>query len=484
MNNINNNLLIAKNTLLYSNEINESDFNNIFNKISTNCVNYSDLYFQISRGEEWTLEEGIVKSGNFNIHKGVGIRAISEDKTAFSYTNDISIKAINKAARNVCAIGDIKRNQKKIELLKISNIRKEDIYLPTDPLQSISTSKKIQILEYINNIAHDYDHRIKQVIATLSGIYEIILIARSDGLIAADVRPLVRVSIMITVEQNNRFEIGYNGGGGRFDYSFFTNKILKKYTYKAAQEALINLKARPTPAGKMSVVLGPGWPGILLHEAIGHGLESDFNRKGSSAFTGKIGKRVASKGVTIIDNGSIPYKRGSLNIDDEGNITKSTILIENGILCGYLQDTLNAKLMKSHVTGNARRESYASPPMPRMTNTYMINGDKNPEEIINSVENGLYAVNFNGGQVDITNGTFSFSASEAYVIKNGKITYPVKGATLIGSGPESLKYISMIGNDMKLDNGMGMCGKDGQTVPVGVGQPTIRIDNMTVGGTI
>jgi TldD protein len=342
----------------------------------------------------------------------------------------------------------------------------------------------VKLLERIEQMARRRDPRITQVMAGLAGEYDIVLVARSDGALAADVRPLVRLSLTVIVEQDGRREIGSGGGGGRFDYGYFTDEVLTQYVDAAVHGALVNLDARPAPAGTMTVVLGPGWPGVLLHEAVGHGLEGDFNRKGSSAFAGRIGERVAAPGVTVVDDGTLPQRRGSLNIDDEGNPTQCTTLIEDGILKGYLQDTLNARLMKLPVTGNARRESYAALPMPRMTNTYMLNGTRDPQEIIASVKRGLYAVNFGGGQVDITNGKFVFSASEAYLIENGKITHPVKGATLIGSGPEALKYVSLIGNDMALDPGVGVCGKEGQSVPVGVGQPTLRIDRMTVGGTV
>ncbi|MEE8287944.1 MAG: metalloprotease TldD, partial [Nitrosomonadaceae bacterium] len=339
-------------------------------------------------------------------------------------------------------------------------------------------------LEKIESYARSIDNRVIQVIASLAGEYEVILVARSDGLMAADVRPLVRVSLQVIVEENGHREQGVAGGGGRFNYAYFTDDVLRDYAAKAVHQALVNLGAKPAPAGVMTVVLGAGWPGILLHEAIGHGLEADFNRKGSSAFSGRIGERVAADGVTVVDDGTIARRRGSLNIDDEGNPTQCTMLIENGILKGYLQDSLNARLMNASVTGNGRRESFAHIPMPRMTNTYMLSGDSSPEDIISSVKNGLYAVNFGGGQVDITSGKFVFSAAEAYMVEDGKISYPVKGATLIGNGPDVLKRVAMIGNDMSLDPGVGTCGKEGQSVPVGVGQPTLRIDGLTVGGTV
>jgi TldD protein len=341
----------------------------------------------------------------------------------------------------------------------------------------------VALLEKLESYARALDKRVIQVMASLSGEYEVVLVARSDGLLAADVRPLVRLSLQVIAEENGNREQGVAGGGGRFDYAYFTDEVLRDYAAKAVHQAVVNLHAKPAPAGTMTVVLGAGWPGILLHEAIGHGLEGDFNRKGSSAFAGRIGERVAAPGVTVVDDGTIARRRGSLNVDDEGNPTQCTMLIENGILKGYLQDSLNARLMNVPVTGNARRESFAHIPMPRMTNTYMLNGDKTPEEIIASVKHGLYAVNFGGGQVDITSGKFVFSAAEAYMIENGKISYPVKGATLIGNGPDILTRVSMIGNDLSLDPGVGTCGKEGQSVPVGVGQPTLRIDGLTVGGT-
>jgi TldD protein len=355
--------------------------------------------------------------------------------------------------------------------------------LPHDPLASLDATQKVKLLEKIERIARAKDPRVVQVMASLAGEYDVVLVVRSDGVLAADIRPLVRMSITVIAEQNGRRETGSSGGGGRYNYEYFSDAILEKYASEAVNSAVVNLDARPAPAGPMTVVLGPGWPGVLLHEAIGHGLEGDFNRKGSSTFSGRIGERVAAKGVTVVDDGTIADRRGSLNMDDEGNPTQCTTLIEDGILKGYIQDTMNARLMNMPITGNARRESFAHLPMPRMTNTYMLAGDKDPAEILSSVKSGLYAVNFGGGQVDITNGKFVFSASEAYMIEDGKVTYPVKGATLIGNGPDVLNRVSMIGNDMRLDSGVGVCGKEGQSVPVGVGQPTLRIDGVTVGGT-
>jgi TldD protein len=357
------------------------------------------------------------------------------------------------------------------------------LYLPHDPIASLGAAEKVALLERLEQYARALDPRVTQVMASLAGEYEIVLVARNDGLMNADIRPLVRLSLQVIVESNGKREQGSAGGGGRFDYAYFNDEIMQKYATEAVHQAVVNLDARPAPAGNMTVILGSGWPGILLHEAVGHGLEGDFNRKGSSTFAGRIGERVASKGVTVVDDGTIPDRRGSLTMDDEGNPTQHTVLIEDGILKGYLQDSMNARLMKVALTGNARRESYAHLPIPRMTNTMMLNGAHNPADIISSVQHGLYAANFGGGQVDITNGKFVFSTTEAYMIENGKITYPVKGATLIGNGPDAMNRVSMIGNDMALDSGVGTCGKEGQHIPVGVGQPTVRIDGLTVGGT-
>ena len=452
----------------------------VFGRILAHHVDFADLYFQYSRSESWSLEEGIVKSGSFSIDQGVGVRAVSGEKTAFAYSDDISLPALRSAAEATRAIAR-QGAQARTQVARRSEGR--SLYLPEDPLGSLPDPGKVALLEAVERYARSRDTRIKQVIASLAGEYEVMLVARSDGVMAADVRPLVRVSLQVIAEENGRREQGSAGGGGRFDYGYFTQDVLHGYVEKAVEQALVNLEARPAPAGTMTVVLGPGWPGVLLHEAIGHGLEGDFNRKGSSAFTGRIGQRVAASGVTVVDDGTLHRRRGSLNIDDEGNPTQRNVLIEDGILTGYMQDTLNARLMGVAPTGNGRRESFAHVPMPRMTNTYMLAGDKDPGEIIASVKRGLYAKNFGGGQVDIVSGKFVFSASEAYMIEDGKITYPVKGATLIGNGPDALTRVSMIGNDMSLDPGVGTCGKEGQSVPVGVGQPTLRIDGLTVGGT-
>ncbi|WP_090719200.1 metalloprotease TldD [Nitrosomonas sp. Nm166] len=474
---------IADRCLLAPYNIDATGLQRVLDQILTHKIDYADLYFQYSRSEGWMLEEGIVKSGSFNIEQGVGVRAISGEKTGFAYSDDISMPALVSAAQATRAIAHQGSTQA-IQAIK-SNVvgQPTQLYLPEDPIASLKDADKVALLEKLERYTRQLDQRVTQVVASLAGEYEVILVTRSDGLLAADVRPLVRLSLQVIVEENGRREQGVAGGGGRFSYAYFTDEILQDYAEKAVHQAVVNLNARPAPAGTMTVVLGSGWPGILLHEAIGHGLEGDFNRKGSSAFSGRVGERVAAPGVTVVDDGTIPQRRGSLNIDDEGNPTQCTILIEDGILKGYLQDSLNARLMNSPITGNARRESFAHIPMPRMTNTYMLNGDKSPAEIIASVKHGLYAANFGGGQVDITSGKFVFSAAEAYMIEDGKITYPVKGATLIGNGPDVLTRVSMIGNDMALDPGVGTCGKEGQSVPVGVGQPTLRIDGLTVGGT-
>jgi len=473
-------LITANDTLLapYGLELNALE--PVFGQIMSHHADYADLYFQYTRSEGWSLEEGQVKSGSFSIDQGVGVRVVAGEKTAFAYSDDISLPALQTAARATRAIA---RQGADARPAMVRRGVGRDLYRPNDPLASLPDTEKVALLERLEGFARAADPRVKQVIAGLAGEYEVVLVARSDGLTAADVRPLVRLSVQVIAEDGGRREQGSAGGGGRFDYAYFTDDVLRDYAERAVHQALINLDARPAPAGTMTVVLGPGWPGILLHEAIGHGLEGDFNRKGISAFSRRIGERVAAPGVTVVDDGTINRRRGSLNVDDEGNPTQCTTLIENGVLKGYLQDTLNARLMGVPVTGNGRRESYAHIPMPRMTNTYMLNGDKDPQDIIRSVKRGLYAVNFGGGQVDIVSGKFVFSAAEAYMIEDGKVTYPVKGATLIGNGPEVLKHVSMIGNDMRLDPGVGTCGKDGQSVPVGVGQPTLKIDGLTVGGT-
>ena len=452
--------------------------------IAEHRIDDADLYFQYTRSEGWSLEEGIVKSGSFSIDQGVGVRAVSGEKTAFAYSDDISEAALLDAARTVRTIAAAgKSGRVKVSQGRASADSARALYPALDPIATLDSAAKVALLERAERLARARDPRIVQVMAGLAAEYDVILVARADGRICADVRPLVRLSLTVIAEQNGRREVGSSGGGGRFGLAYFDDILIQRYVNQAVDAALINLDARPALAGEMTVVLGPGWPGILLHEAIGHGLEGDFNRKGSSAFSGRIGQRVAAKGVTVLDDGTLPDRRGSLNIDDEGNPTQRSVLIEDGILRGYIQDSMNARLMGVRGTGNGRRESYAHTPMPRMTNTYMLAGQTPPQEIVASIKRGLYATNFGGGQVDITSGKFVFSASEAYWVENGKILYPVKGATLIGNGPDALTRIGMIGNDMQLDSGVGTCGKDGQSVPVGVGQPTLRIDGLTVGGT-
>ena len=445
------------------------------------AIDYADLYFQYTRSEAWSLEEGIVKSGSFSIDQGVGVRAVAGDKTAFAYSDAISLEALSRSADAVRAIGQAGGDG---SAGRQTPRAPKPLYPALDPCHSLEAAAKVALLEKVERMARALDPRVIQVMAGMASEYDVVYVARHDGVRAADVRPLVRVSVMVIAEQNGRREQGSSGGGGRFDLAYFDDEVLERYARQAVHQALTNLDSRPAPAGQMTVVLGPGWPGVLLHEAIGHGLEGDFNRKGTSAFSGKIGQRVAAPGVTVVDDGVMEERRGSLAIDDEGNPTQRTVLIEDGVLKGYMQDAMNSRLMQVGATGNGRRESYAHIPMPRMTNTYMLAGQHDPQEIIASVKDGLYAVNFGGGQVDITSGKFVFSASEAWRIENGKLSYPVKGATLIGNGPDVLNYVSMIGNDLQLDQGVGVCGKEGQSVPVGVGQPTLRIDGgLTVGGT-
>ena len=479
-------LATAQALLLTPFGLNESHLFKALDVIKAHRVDEADLYFQYTRSEGWSLEEGIVKTGSFSIDQGVGVRAVSGEKTAFAYSDDISWASLLDAAHTVRSIGAVGgKNTAQGATKKIASARK--LYSPTDPISTLDSTTKVKLLERVEKLARSKDKRIVQVMAGLASEYDVVMIARADGTLAADVRPLVRLSVTVIAEQKikgeMRRETGSGGGGGRFGLAYFDDAHIEEYVSAAVKAALTNLESRPAPAGEMTVVLGPGWPGVLLHEAVGHGLEGDFNRKGSSAFAGMIGKRVAAKGVTVLDDGTIADRRGSLNVDDEGNATQKNVLIEDGILKGYIQDSMNARLMKTKPTGNGRRESYAAVPMPRMTNTYMLSGDKKPEEIVASIKRGLYATNFGGGQVDITSGKFVFSASEAFWVENGKILYPVKGATIVGSGPESLKKVTMIGNDMALDSGVGVCGKEGQSVPVGVGQPTLRIEGLTVGGT-
>ncbi len=475
-------LATAKSLLLTPFGLDEGHLSRALAEIKAHKVDEADLYFQYTRSEGWSLEEGIVKTGSFSIDQGVGVRAVSGEKTAFAYSDDISQAALLDAARTVRSISQA-ASQRRISVSKPKIARSRSLYPDQDPIATMDSAAKVALLGRVEKLARAKDPRVLQVMAGLAMEYDVVLVARADGVLAADVRPLVRLSVTVIAEQKGRREVGSSGGGGRFGLAYFDDAQISKYVDQAVHAALTNLEARPAPAGEMTVVLGSGWPGILLHEAIGHGLEGDFNRKGSSAFSGRIGQRVAAKGVTVLDDGTMADRRGSLNVDDEGNTSARNVLIEDGILKGYIQDAMNARLMGVAPTGNGRRESYAHVPMPRMTNTYMLGGDKAPEEIVRSIKKGLYAVNFGGGQVDITSGKFVFSASEAYWVENGKILYPVKGATLVGSGPDCLKRVSLIGNDMALDSGVGTCGKDGQSVPVGVGQPTLRIDGLTVGGT-
>ncbi|MDZ4075739.1 MAG: metalloprotease TldD [Hylemonella sp.] len=475
-------LAVARQVLLEPFGLDEAKLANALRVIGEHRIDDADLYFQYTRSEGWSLEEGIVKTGSFSIDQGVGVRAVSGEKTAFAYSDDISEASLLDAARTVRTIASAGQSARvKAATQKIAGSR--SLYPGTDPIATLDSTAKVALLEKVEKLARAKDPRVAQVMAGLAGEYDVVLVARADGTLAADVRPLVRLSVTVIAEQAGRREMGSSGGGGRFGLAYFDDAMIHQYVNEAVNAALTNLESRPAPAGDMTVVLGPGWPGVLLHEAIGHGLEGDFNRKGSSAFAGRIGQRVAAKGVTVLDDGTIADRRGSLNVDDEGNPTQRNVLIEDGILKGYIQDSLNARLMKVGPTGNGRRESYAHIPMPRMTNTYMLGGDKAPEEIVASIERGLYAPNFGGGQVDITSGKFVFSASEAYWVEKGKIQYPVKGATLVGNGPDALTRVTMIGNDMRLDSGVGTCGKEGQSVPVGVGQPTLRIEGLTVGGT-
>ena len=476
-------LVTARSQLLEPYGLSELVLAKALRLITEHKVDDADLYFQTTRSEGWSLEEGIVKSGSFSIDQGVGVRAVAGEKTAFAYSDDISEMALMDAARTVRTIAAAGQSRKVKVPSRPTVAASRSLYGAADPIASLDSAAKVAMLERAEKMARAKDPRVAQVMAGLAAEHEVVLIARADGTLAADVRPLVRMSVTVIAESNGRREVGSGGGGGRFGLAYFTDAMIADYVEQAVSAALTNLESRPAPAGEMTVVLGAGWPGILLHEAIGHGLEGDFNRKGSSTFAGQIGKRVAAKGVTVLDDGTIPDRRGSMNIDDEGHASQRNVLIEDGILKGYIQDSMNARLMKTAPTGNGRRESYAHTPMPRMTNTYMLGGDKEPAEVIASIKKGLYASNFGGGQVDITSGKFVFSASEAYWVENGKIMYPVKGATIIGNGPDALTRVSMIGNDMKLDPGVGVCGKEGQSVPVGVGQPTLRIDGLTVGGT-
>ncbi|MBI3575667.1 MAG: metalloprotease TldD [Gammaproteobacteria bacterium] len=517
-------LALARQSLLEPAGIGEQELAQLFARLMAARVDDADLYFQYSRHEAWSLEEGIVKSGSHNIECGVGVRAVASEKQGFAYSDDIALPALLDAAGAARAIARssgesrVASGESRGFGLQTRDSRLATLYAPADPLTSLTDDAKVRLLEGVEREARAQDARVKQVMASLASVHEVVLIASASGRLAADIRPLVRLNVTVIVESNGRRETGTAGGGGRYSYEYFLDDVQGRasaasrsdpqgrgeveqcmeqlprragaaqdlariYAREAVRQALVNLEAVEAPAGSLTVVLGPGWPGILLHEAIGHGLEGDFNRKGTSAFAGRLGEQVAARGVTVVDDGTLPNRRGSLNVDDEGTPTQRTVLIEDGILKGYIQDLLNARLMRMPPTGNGRRESYAHLPMPRMTNTYMLAGRHDPREIIASVDRGLYAVNFGGGQVDITSGKFVFSASEAYLIENGKVTRPVKGATLIGNGPDVLTRVSMVGTDLQLDSGVGTCGKEGQSVPVGVGQPTLRIDGLTVGGT-
>ena len=474
-------IIQAEQRLLRPGGLAAGDLDGIFTRLMGPSIDAADLYFQHSRSESWVLEDGIVKDGNHSIEQGVGVRALSGEKAGFAYSDEIVLPALLEAAGSARAIAQSGSNGVG-KPLRVAGGRA--LYPAIDPIETLSNEAKIAVLREVDAACRAEDPRVKQVIVSIAATLETILIAASDGTLAADVRPLVRMNVQVIAEQNGRRESGSSGGGGRYGFpELLENGRAQAFAREAVRVALVNLEAVAAPAGNMTVVLGPGWPGVLLHEAIGHGFEGDFNRKETSAFAGMMGEKVAAPGVTVVDDGTLAGRRGSLSIDDEGTPTNCTVLVENGVMKGYMQDKLNARLMGMAPTGNGRRESFAHLPMPRMTNTYMLPGQHDPGEIIASVKRGLYAVNFGGGQVDITNGKFTFSASEAYLIEDGKVTRPVKGATLIGSGPEVLTRVSMIGNDLKLDEGVGVCGKDGQSVPVGVGQPTLKIDSMTVGGT-
>ncbi|MBS0305091.1 MAG: metalloprotease TldD [Proteobacteria bacterium] len=476
-------LAVAERLLLTPFDLGEGTIAQALATIAAHRVDDADLYFQTTRHESWSLEEGIVKSGSFSIDQGVGVRAVHGEKTAFAYSDDLSAGSLLEAARTVRTIAAAGQ-QRRVKVARAPRpAASRALYAPADPIGTLDSTQKVALLEKVERLARAKDPRIVQVMAALAAEHDVVLVARLDGTRAADVRPLVRLSVTVIAEQDGRREVGSGGGGGRLGLGHFCDAVVAGYVDQAVNAALTNLESRPAPAGEMTVVLGPGWPGVLLHEAVGHGLEGDFNRKGSSAFSARLGKRVAAKGVTVLDDGTLAERRGSLNVDDEGHATQRNVLIEDGILRAYMQDSLNARLMGVKPTGNGRRESYAHVPMPRMTNTYMLAGRRSRDEIVASIERGLYATNFGGGQVDITSGKFVFSASEAFWVEKGRIQYPVKGATLIGNGPDALRRVTMIGNDLQLDTGVGTCGKEGQSVPVGVGQPTLRIERLTVGGT-
>ncbi|CAG0940973.1 TldD protein [Gammaproteobacteria bacterium] len=473
---------LARHSLLAPAGLEDRDLDRALRSLLRGGVDAADLYFQASRHEAWSLEDGIVKEGSHSIEQGVGVRALSGDKTGFAYSDEIVVPALMQAADAASAIARAGQHGT-LQAWAVQAGR--ELYAPLDPLASLADDDKVALLQRVDQATRAIDPRVKQVMASLVAVHEVVMVCGSDGVLAADLRPLVRMNVSVLVEENGRREQGYTGGGGRVGFQHFLDEDRAiAYGREAVRQALVALEAVPAPAGEMVVVLGPGWPGILLHEAIGHGLEGDFNRKGTSAFSRRLGEKVASELCTIVDDGTLPGRRGSLNVDDEGTLTQCTTLIENGRLAGYMQDKLNARLMGMAPTGNGRRQSFAHLPMPRMTNTYMLPGPHAPEEIIASVDKGIYARNFGGGQVDITSGKFVFSASEAYLIEKGRLGAPIRDATLVGDGPSVLRQVSMVGNDLRLDEGVGTCGKDGQSVPVGVGQPTLRIDGMTVGGTV
>jgi len=472
---------IARRMILDPAGMGDGDIQRLLDGVMARSVDAADIYFQYSRHESWTLEDGIVRDGGHGVEQGAGIRAVSGEKTGFAYSDEIILPALGQAAE---AARSIARQGSEGSVQAWRRAQGTALYAPIDPLETLEDSSKVALIEELDRKIRALDTRVSQVIISLIGVQDVMLVAAADGTYSADVRPLVRLNVSVIAEQNGRREQGFAGGGGRFGYEWFLeSERAMEFGREAVRQALVNLEAEDAPAGSMTVVLGPGWPGVLLHEAIGHGLEGDFNRRGTSAFTGRIGERVASPLCTVVDDGTLPNRRGSLNVDDEGTPTQCTTLIEEGVLRGYMQDKTNARLMGEKSTGNGRRESFAHLPMPRMTNTYMLAGPHEPEEIIASVDKGLYASNFGGGQVDITSGKFVFSASEAYLIESGRITRPVKGATLIGNGPDVLTRVSMVGSDLELDTGVGVCGKDGQSVPVSVGQPTLKVDSLTVGGT-
>lgn len=474
-------LQLAESRLLLPSGLDAGGLERTFGTLLGPGIDFGDLYFQHARRESWSVEDGIVKDGAHSIEQGVGVRAISGEKTGLAYSDEINAQALIAASTSARAIASDGGSMTTRPLVRANA---QSLYAPEDPVDSLGNEQKVEALRRIDQLLRAADPRVKQVMVSLAGGVDTVLVARSDGILAADVRPLVRFNVQVIVEHNGRRESGYTGGGGRYGYTeLFADGKPEAWGREALRQALVNLEAVAAPAGVMPVVLGNGWPGVLLHEAVGHGLEGDFNRKGTSTYAGRLGQRVAAPGVTIVDDGTLPGRRGSLNIDDEGQQTQCTTLIEDGVLVGYMQDSLNARLMGMAPTGNGRRESFAHLPMPRMTNTYMLAGTHDPEEMIRSVKKGLYAVNFGGGQVDITSGKYVFSATEAYLIENGRITAPVKGATLIGNGPETMQKVRMIGHDLALDEGVGVCGKDGQSVPVGVGQPSLLIDGITVGGT-